>query len=325
MAEPPKNPHDAYFRQVLSHSDAAAGELRAVLPEAVSAQIDWKYLQLQSCSFVPAELRSRYTDVLFRTRWAGRDAFVYLLVEHQSKTDRLMAFRMLEYVVAIWSRYLSENSTARQLPAVIPVVVHADPTGARWTAPTEVADLIDVDPGMRAALAGYLPRMGFVLDDLATLDVAALCSREPARVRVMLTMLKTAPGNRHLDRVLSLLMGDLKALAAEAGGRTELIRLMEYICTVGETGVDDLLPVVDRLGPETKEAMVTTAEQLRTEGRAEGRAEGQAEMLLDQLSLKFGPLPEQVVQSVRTADPARLRTMSHRVLTATVVDEVLAQ
>ncbi|WP_198036966.1 hypothetical protein [Nocardia sp. BMG51109] len=83
----------------------------------------------------------------------------------------------------------------------------------------------------------------------------------------------------------------------------------------------DLTPVVDRLGPETKEAMVTTAEQLRTEGRAEG----QAEMLLDQLSLKFGPLPEQVVQFIRTADPARLRTMSHRVLTATVVDEVLAQ
>ncbi|QLY29235.1 Rpn family recombination-promoting nuclease/putative transposase [Nocardia huaxiensis] len=99
MAEQPKNPHDAYFRHVMSEATAAAGEMRTVLPEAAAAHLDWDGLELQSCSFVPQELRSRYTDVLFWTRWDDRDAFVFMLIEHQSSADELMAFRMLEYMI----------------------------------------------------------------------------------------------------------------------------------------------------------------------------------------------------------------------------------
>ncbi|WP_408639281.1 Rpn family recombination-promoting nuclease/putative transposase [Nocardia yamanashiensis] len=47
MAEEPPNPHDAYFRQVMSRPADAAGELRAVLPEAVTARLDWETLALQ--------------------------------------------------------------------------------------------------------------------------------------------------------------------------------------------------------------------------------------------------------------------------------------
>ncbi|MFD7847984.1 Rpn family recombination-promoting nuclease/putative transposase [Nocardia sp. NPDC059764] len=115
-----------------------------MLSEAAVAHLDWDGMELQSCSFVPKELQSRYTDVLFRIRWDDRDAFVFMLIEHQSSTDELMAFR-LEYMVAIWNRYLRHNQHARRLPVVIPVVVHCDPRGHRWSAPTELSDLLDVD------------------------------------------------------------------------------------------------------------------------------------------------------------------------------------
>ncbi|UGT42803.1 Rpn family recombination-promoting nuclease/putative transposase [Nocardia yamanashiensis] len=323
MAEQPKNPHDAYFRHVMSEATAAADEMRNVLPEAAAAQLDWDGMELQSCSFVPKELRSRYTDVLFRTRWDDRDAFVFMLIEHQSSTDQLMAFRMLEYTVAIWNRYLRHNPKARRLPVVIPVVVHCDPGGYRWNAPTELSDLLDVDQAMRPVLGECLPRFRFLLDDLGAADIAALRARKlSVMAKVLFVSLKIGPGNPRLGHDLLPLEAELRMLIEDYPG--EFDQVMAYLWSVGKTDVAGFAPLIDRLGPRAKEIMMTTAEQFRTEGRAEGRTEGRAEALLDQLVVKFGVLPERVIGIVRGADATRLRVWGARVLTADSLDEVFA-
>ncbi|MGW2659372.1 hypothetical protein ACWCW7_00295 [Nocardia tengchongensis] len=56
--------------------------------------------------------------------------------------------------------------------------MHASPKGEGWTKPTELAELIDIDPDTRAALGDHLPSLRFLLDDLTTLDVAALRARD---------------------------------------------------------------------------------------------------------------------------------------------------
>ncbi|MFE2996405.1 Rpn family recombination-promoting nuclease/putative transposase [Nocardia sp. NPDC059246] len=126
-----------------------------MLPPAVSARVDWDALELQPCSFVTPELRSRFSDLLFRTRLAGHDAFIYVLVEHQSQPHPLMPFRMLEYMVRIWNHYIDDHPKTDTLPVVIPMVVHAGPNGRRWNKPTELADLISIDAGARTALGDY--------------------------------------------------------------------------------------------------------------------------------------------------------------------------
>lgn len=166
MADSPSNPHDAYFRHVLGRPANVAGELRTVLPNAVAARVDWGTMVLQPCSFVSQQLRSRYSDLLFRTRLDGHDAFVYLLVEHQSRPDALMPMRMLEYMLGIWNRYVHEHPKTDKLPAVVPLVVHASPDGRHWNTPTELTDLIDIDPATREALGEHLPRFRILLDDL---------------------------------------------------------------------------------------------------------------------------------------------------------------
>ncbi|MBF6180931.1 Rpn family recombination-promoting nuclease/putative transposase [Nocardia otitidiscaviarum] len=65
-------------------------------------------------------MRSRYSDLLFGTRLDGHEALVYPLVEHQNRPDPLMPLRILEYLVAIWNRYLVDHSQAGTLPVVIP-------------------------------------------------------------------------------------------------------------------------------------------------------------------------------------------------------------
>ena len=60
----------------------------------------------------------------------------------------------------------------------------------------------------------------------------------------------------------------------------------------------------------------------RDEGRQEGIGQGEARVLLRQLTLKFGPLPEPVRARIESADADTLLRWSERVLSADHLDEV---
>jgi predicted transposase/invertase (TIGR01784 family) len=59
------------------------------------------------------------------------------------------------------------------------------------------------------------------------------------------------------------------------------------------------------------------------EGRREGLDEGRRELLLKQLRLKFGSLPETVVERVTNASPTDVERWAERVLTAHRIEDVL--
>ncbi|MBF6081392.1 Rpn family recombination-promoting nuclease/putative transposase [Nocardia cyriacigeorgica] len=327
MSTAPSNPHDAFFRHMMRRRADAACQMQAMLPDDVAARLDWDVLEPLPCSFVSEQLRSTYSDLLFRTGLDGHDAYIYLLMEHQSRSDPFMALRMLDYVVAIWNRHLDEYPKTKRLPAVIPLVVHASPRGHSWRAPTEVADLIDLDPATRRDLTPYLPRLRFLLDDLTAVDLTELRARAATpTVRVVLTLLKLAPGNPHLDIDLQPLVSDLRRIISAPGGLDDLQSILTYIFGVGDTIDTDLAPLIDQLGPQAKETFMTTAERLqergRAEGRVEGRAEGRAETLIELLALKFGPVPAAVAAAVGQASAEQLHVWTARILTANSLDEM---
>lgn len=329
MPASPQNPHDAYFRRVLSRPADAASIISPLLPGPVAAQVEWDSLKLLSTSFVSEDLRSRYGDLLFRARINGREAYLYTLIEHQSGSDPLMAFRMLEYLVNIWCRYLRENTDAKTLPAVIPIVVHCDRKGSAWSAPTEVSELIDLDDSTRVALGPYLPHLSFLLDDITTVDVEAIRARHatPAAT-LMLVLQKIAPANDRLGTELMPLITEFVGLLAGPTGVDDLRCLLKYIFYVGETKATDLDPLIDQLGEQAKEAMMTTADQLRAEGaargHAEGLAEGRAEALTELLTAKFGALPGPIAATIAAANPEELRAWTVRVLTAGQLEDVFS-
>ena len=95
---------DSLFRSVFGNPVHAASELQSVLPSRLRERLDLSALELMPDTYVDADLRQRHVDALFATRWAGRDALLYVLLEHQSTPDRLMAYRMLVYQVRTWEK-----------------------------------------------------------------------------------------------------------------------------------------------------------------------------------------------------------------------------
>jgi hypothetical protein len=306
-------PHDSVFRRIFGVPENAASQLRAVLPAGLAARLDLGRLARVPASFVDEALKWRYSDLLFTAPLDGRDAFVYLLVEHQSSADALMAFRMLRYVTRIWDHYLRDHPRARRLPVVIPLVVHHGRT--RWTSPVRLLDLIDADPGAKKEMEAYLPRFEFLLDDLAGVDGEQLRDREltPSAL-VTLLLLKTAPGNPQVPAELRPWAAQLRAVLDQPGGTEAFIAILTYIELVSEAPASELRDLAASLGPDAEEAYVTTAEMLRTEGRTEA--------LVQVLTVKFGPLPDSVSQMVRAAPGDQVQAWTARAVTVETLDQV---
>lgn len=137
-------PHDALFKAAFENPEHARAELRALLPPALVKRIDWGSLTLEPGSFVDPELRERRSDLLFSVELEGARAFIYLLFEHQSQSDRFLVFRMLVYVVRVWERHLRDFPDATHLPPILPVVLYHGESG--WSAPLRLSQLLRPSP-----------------------------------------------------------------------------------------------------------------------------------------------------------------------------------
>ncbi|MEZ4227135.1 MAG: DUF4351 domain-containing protein, partial [Polyangiaceae bacterium] len=74
----------------------------------------------------------------------------------------------------------------------------------------------------------------------------------------------------------------------------------------------------------TKQARLEGRVEGRAEGRVAGRTEGRAALIVQQLSARFGNLPESVQARVHAASERALDAMAVRLLSAESLDEVLA-
>lgn len=122
---------------------------------------EWKaHLELDRAekvpkSFVLESYLEKESDILYRAPLRDGFVYLYILVDHQSTVDFLMAFRLLIYVVEVW-KCVFENTAERvrkqkdfRLPPVFPIVLYHG--GPAWTARRSVTGHSRFSTGPRSA------------------------------------------------------------------------------------------------------------------------------------------------------------------------------
>jgi predicted transposase/invertase (TIGR01784 family) len=324
----------------------AAAQLRAILPRKVAQAIELQSLELVESSFVDRNLRRRHSDLLFRAKINGKRAYLYLLYEHRSEPDGLMAFRLLGYVVRILERHIEEAGSAAAalpLPIVIPIVLHHGASG--WRGATSTLELFDQELVERTGAGPFVPQMSFVLDDLMGLSNEALAARNLDDLSALaLWSMRDARTARRLLISLKFWAPRLERLAQKDAEALE--HILRYLwLVVPDADLDSFLSALHTAAPATEPLTMTIAEQLeargiakgRAEGRAEGKAEGKAEgraegkaegraeglrrALTHLLTLKFGVI-DSVSARIEHAREEQLLFWSERVLSAASLAEV---
>ena len=153
--------HDAMFRTAMADLQVARSFLTHHLPAIFREGIDWDSLKVCPTESVGMGGKRLGLDMLyeFSKTTSSRKTLVFVSVEHQRRSERQMAFRMLRYKLRIWSNYRRKHPKD-PLPLVASVVVY---NGQKpWKHSTQLSDLFDAAPEEVAAQF-----TGFELVDLS--------------------------------------------------------------------------------------------------------------------------------------------------------------
>ena len=132
--------YDEQYKKLFAFRRMIEDLLRAFVGRGRLASVDFSTLQKLSTEYVSDELLKRRGDTVWRLRVGGRWAFLLLLLEFQSREDRYMALRILNYTGLLYQELVRNEAPEAQpmLPAVLPVVLYNGT--AAWGAPLEVRD-----------------------------------------------------------------------------------------------------------------------------------------------------------------------------------------
>ncbi|MBX9743387.1 MAG: Rpn family recombination-promoting nuclease/putative transposase [Chthoniobacterales bacterium] len=316
------NPHDRFFRASMSNPRVALQFVEKHIPLHIAAKIDKGSLQMMPGNFIE-DLQEWKTDLLFKVTFQGTFGYIYLLVEHQRKSEQLMPLRMLEYVTKIIRMHLQENGEG-PLPLVYPCVLYngSEP----YVHTTDVFELFQ-DPDF----AREIFLKPFQLIDLTQLSDDDL--KKESLLGIMEILLKHA-----FARDTISLIRKISDLLQQADKMQEVELLRESAEYVFQTTKDNLSKHAvlnefkKHLSPPTQKNIMTLAEAFVEEGRQEGMQKSRQEerqkfrsLLIKQLKNRF---PNQVtahyLNLIQEADSDKLFYWCEKLITAMSVEEVFS-
>lgn len=279
-------PHDALFKSFLTHPDTARDFMEIHLPKGLRELCDLDTLKLESASFVDEKLRALHSDILWSVKTREGDGYIYVVIEHQSREDIHMAFRLMRYSMAVMQRHI-EHDKRRPLPLVIPMLFYH---GSRSPYPWSLCWLDEfADP----ITARKLYTAAFPLVDITVVpDDEIVQHRRVALLELIQKHIRQRNMMGLIDQLVALLV-------TECANDSQITALLNYILLAGdEASFKEFISELTRRMPQHRERIMTIAERIhnagwllgRAEGRIEGKEEGEQRLL--RLFLQNGADPE---------------------------------
>jgi len=125
------NSHDKIFRKTLENKKDAIRIINNFMN--IEDQIQEDEIEKYNSSYVTEELKNSEADIVYKVK----DSNIFFLLEHQSKIDYSMAYRILKYEVSIIESVLIETkgkykNKGYRYPIIIPIVLYTG--NQKWNA-----------------------------------------------------------------------------------------------------------------------------------------------------------------------------------------------
>ena len=310
---------DEAFKKIFQDREIFFEFLQMFLPDIVSKySITLDSLILENIEKISSSLRSKRADVIYRIKTKDLEAFIFVLLEHQSRKDYLMPFRMLEYTVAIWRHFIDEvgeKAKRKQfkLPPVIPIVLY-DGYG-RWTVQRDISEKVRKVPGYER----YVPRYEYMVINVNELEKDWLMDFESVLSKILVI---DGVRKEQIRDMIKELSENVKKLPEDK--RKKLIELL-HVMMIGAEAAEEGEKELEEM--EEVEGMFSRlVKELKKEGRIEGRLEGKMEAIveatIDALEERFGYVPEDVKDKLsEVKDIKKLKILFRKSIVVKSIDE----
>ncbi len=255
------NPHDKFFKELLSDKARAVNLLQALLSKELAALLDLDTIEKQDGSYITKELKAYFTDVLFKVKLKqGEQCYISLLLEHKSYKDVLVPIQLLTY---LGNAYQSQLKNKEPLTLILPVVYYHGKES--WN----LKSIEHLFSNYSDDLLRYVPKFKTELIDLQALSEKELINLAGNMLSSPLLLQKYATDSEALStkivRILSTLDPYLK--------KNFLNTIFVYSSSLVELTNKEVEEVIDNLPNPIKGDFMTTYEMIVEKGKKEGRIE----------------------------------------------------
>jgi predicted transposase YdaD len=303
--------HDSSYKFLFSNPEFVRDLIIGFIPDDWLHSLDYGTLEKVPGSYITEDFKQREDDIVWRVKVGGEWIYLYLLIEFQSSVDKYMALRMMVYVGLLYQDLVKRGEMLAdgRLPPILPIVLYNG--SQRWTAATDIADLIPAVPGL---VSEFKPNLKYLL-----IDENAYSTHELSSLRNLVAAVfqfEQAQSPSSIEDIINLLIEwladrpDLKRMFA-LWIRATLMRKQNYSISLPQ--IDDLQEIKVMLADRLEEwahgyiaeGELKGKQQGLQEGKQQGLQEGkqQGEMLALQrlLAKRFGVIPMETVALISQA------------------------
>jgi len=294
------------------------------IPDEWLHSLDYATLERVHASYVTEDFKQREDDIVWKVKVGGQWVYLYLLIEFQSSVDKYMALRMMVYQGLLYQDLIKSGDVLKDglLPPILPIVLYNGKD--RWTAVTDVFDLIPAVPGLVEQFK--IRAKHLVIDENAYAD-SELASLKNLVAAVFRIEHPTSP--KAMQELLTSLddwLSDRPDLRRMFGlwVRATLMRRPEYSILLPQ--VHDLQELNVMLSDKLEEWALAYEAEGKAKGKAEGVQEGLAkgEMLSLQklLTKRFGSIPSDITAKISAATLQDIERWFDRAIDASQLADV---
>lgn len=264
------NEHDKIFRTVLDKKT----DVSKFLNKFLGLNIKTEELEKYNSSYIDPKFKNKEADIVYRIK----DKNIFLLIEHQTKIDKKMPIRLLEYSAAIIESAI-EDTKYKPKPRVIPIVLYTGKT--KWKIENETIEkqqffkevklidgefnLIDINDFSKKEL----------LEDDIFITKMMLVEKCKDEIEMVQALEKIENKIKEEDK--STFRRIVKEIWSLRIGTENANKILEKI----EEGSGNMMAVMEMLLAENEKYINIGRQEGMQKGRLEGRLEGRQEGRLE--------------------------------------------
>ena len=262
-------------------------------------------IEKYNSSFINKLFQNKEADIVYKIK----DKNVFFLIEHQSKIDYSMPFRLLEYEVAIIRSAVDKSkikNKSYKIPLVMPIVLY---TGKqKWNANKYLEKSQEKIQGLNIKIGNYSLvdvnnyTENELLEDNTFISKMMLIEKSKNTEEIAETLEKIISKTQKEDK--ELLRRIIEIILEEKIGITKSKELIKKL----EKGSDSMLAVVDMIRKENQMYI----DMGRKEGKKEGKIEGKTETIkeiVDKMLRKN--LPEKTIIEITGINPKEIEKIKN--------------
>jgi predicted transposase/invertase (TIGR01784 family) len=265
-----QNHHDKIVKETFSRPEIAKRYFEQFLPTQLSNIIDIDSLQIVNSSYVTADFKDLFADLLFQfnLKNTSDSIIISLLFEHKARPDKNVLIQVGNYIFNQWSK---EIKSKQSIIPIIPLIYYQGKK--KWIVPT-IQDLFKDYP---TEIKSYLPSFDFIF-----FAISSLTKEQLGAITETMLLIALLGHNPNVD-IISFLkqLSDIQSLNnLKDVDRNFINHIFVYKINNSDLSKDDIFALIKDLPNPINKEFMSTYDAIKLEGEQIGLSKAKSEVVI---------------------------------------------